>query len=49
MRMVVFSVVMCGENETLEFSLGEGCSSSMLFLVEVKYRVEISLKMAKIV
>ena len=48
-NVVVFSVVLCGANQKLEFSLGEGFSSiSMLLLAEVKYRAEISLKMAKI-
>ena len=35
-------------NEASEFSLGGGSSSSISFLVEVKYRAEISLKHAKI-
>ena len=47
-NVVVFSVVLSGANETSEFSLGGGSSSSILFLVEVKYRAEISLKIAKI-
>ena len=45
---VAFSVVLCGANETSEFSLGGESSSSILFLVEVKYRAEISLKISKI-
>ena len=48
-NVVVLSVVLCGANETSEFSLGGGSSSSTLFLVEVKYRAEISLKVSKIV
>ena len=47
-NVVVFSVVLSGANETSEFLLGGGSSSSILFLVEVKYRAEISLKIAKI-
>ena len=47
-NVVVFSVVLCGANATSEFSLGGGSSSSTLFLVEVKYRAEISLKVSKI-
>ena len=47
-HVVVFSVVSCGANETSEFSLGGGSSSSILFLVEVKYSAEISLNIAKI-
>ena len=47
-NVVVFSVVLCGANETLEFSLGGGSSSITFFLVEVKYRAEISLKISKI-
>ena len=47
-NVVVFSLVLCGANETPEFPLCERSSSSMLFLVEVKYRAEISLKMTKI-
>ena len=47
-NVVVFSVVLCGANETSEFSLGGGSSSSILFLVEVKYSAEISLNIAKI-
>ena len=47
-NVVVFSVVLYGANETSEFSLGGGSSSSILFLVEVMYRAEISLKIAKI-
>ena len=31
-NVVVFFVVLCGANETAEFSLGEGSSSSILFL-----------------
>ena len=47
-NVVVFSVVLCGANEISEFSLGEGSSSSTLFLVEVKNIAEISLKISKI-
>ena len=47
-NVVVFFVVLCGANETSEFSFGGGSSSSILFLVKVKYRAEISLKIAKI-
>ena len=47
-NVVVFSVVLCGTNETSEFSLGGGSSSGILFLVKVKHRAEISLKIAKI-
>ena len=47
-NVVIFSVVLCGANETSEFSLGVGSSSSVLFLVEVKYRGEISFEIAKI-
>ena len=47
-NVVVFSVVLCGANATSEFSLGGESSSSTLFLVEVKYRAEISLKVSKI-
>ena len=47
-NVVVFSVVLCGVNETSQFSLGEGSSSSILLLVEVKYRAELSLKIVKI-
>ena len=36
-------------NEASEFSLGGGSSSSISFLVEVKYRAEITLKIVKIV
>ena len=36
------------ENERSEFPLGEGSSSWVLLLVEVKYRAEISLKIVKI-
>ena len=46
--LVVFSVALCGINETSEFSLGGGYNSSILFLVENKYRTEISPKIAKI-
>ena len=46
--LVVFSVVLCGANETSEFSLGRGSSSSIFFLVEMKYRAEMSLKVDKI-
>ena len=47
---MVFFVFMLGAYETSEFLLGQGSScSSMLFLVEVKYRADIRLKMAKIV
>ena len=44
---VVFSVVLCGANETSEFSLGGGSSSGILFLVKVKYRAELSIQIAK--
>ena len=47
-NVVVFSIVLCGTGETSEFSLGGGTSSSTLFLVEVKYRAEVSLKISKI-
>ena len=47
-NVVVFSVVLCGANETSEFPLGGGSGSSILFLVDVKYRAEINLKIAKI-
>ena len=47
-KVVVFAVVLCAANETSEFSLGGGSSSSVLFLVENKYRTEISPKIAKI-
>ena len=49
-NMVVFSVVLCGNetNETSEFSLGGGSSSSILFLVKMKFRAEIRLQIAKI-
>ena len=47
-NVVVLSVVLCGANETSEFPLGGGSSSSILFLVENKYRTEISPKVAKI-
>ena len=47
-NMVIFSVVLCGANETSLPSSGEGSSSSMLFLVELKYKAEINLKMTKI-
>ena len=46
-NVVVFSVVLCGANET-EFSLGGGSSTSILFLVKEKYRSEISLQIPKI-
>ena len=47
---MVFFVFMLGAYETSEFLLGqEFGSSSMLFLVELKYRAEIRLKIAKIV
>ena len=48
-NVVIFPVVIFGENKTSEFPLGAGPSSGMLFLVEVKYRTEIKLKMVKIV
>ena len=41
-KNVVFLVVLCGANETSEFSLGGGSSGSILFLVKVKYRAEIA-------
>ena len=47
-NVVVFYVVLCGANETSEFSLGERSSSKILFLVENKYRTAISPKSAKI-
>ena len=47
-NVVVLSVVLCGTNETSEFPLGGGSRSSILFLEGVKYRAEISLKIAKI-
>ena len=47
-NVVVFFVVLCEANETSEFSFGGGSSSSILFLVHVKYRAEISLKIPKI-
>ena len=47
-NVVVFSVVLCEANETSEFSLGGGSSSSILYLVKVKYRAEISLKIVEI-
>ena len=47
-NLVVFSVVSCGTNETSGFSLGEGFNRSILFLVENKYKTEISPKIAKI-
>ena len=47
-NMVIFSVVLCGANEISLPSSGEGSSSSMLFLVELKYKAEINLKMTKI-
>ena len=47
-NVVVFSIVLCGTNKTSEFSLGGGSSSSNLFLVSVKYKAEISLKVSKI-
>ena len=46
-NVVIFSGVLCGTNKTSEVSLGGGSISS-IFLVEVKYRVEISLEIAKI-
>ena len=48
-NVVGFFVVLCGANETSEFSLDGGSSSTTLFLVEVKYRAEISLKVSKII
>ena len=45
-NVVVFSVVLCGANAISEFSLGGGSSSSILFLVELKYRAEINLKIS---
>ena len=47
-NVVVFSVVLYGANKTSEISLGGGSNSNILLLVEVKYRAEISLKIAKI-
>ena len=47
-NVVAFLVVLCGANETSEFSFGEGSGNSILFLAQVKYRAEISLKIAKI-
>ena len=46
--VVVFSAVLCGANETSEFSLGGGFSSRILFLVERKNTAEISLKITNI-
>ena len=46
-NVVIFSVILGGENETSEFSMGGGFSSSILFLVDVKYRAKINLKTAK--
>ena len=46
-NVVVLSVVLCGANETSEFSLGGGSSSGILLLVKVKCRAEISLQIAK--
>ena len=46
-NVVIFSVILGGENETSEFSMGGGFSSSILFLVDVKYRAKINLKIAK--
>ena len=37
-KVVVFPGVLCGANETSECSLGGGSSSSILFLIEAKYR-----------
>ena len=47
-NVVVFFVVLCGANETSELSFGGRSSSGILLLVQVKYRAEISLKIAKI-
>ena len=50
-NVVVFSVVLyyfVEANETSEFSLVEGSSSNMVFLVQVKHRAEISFKVPKI-
>ena len=47
-NVVVFSVVLYGANKTSEISLGGGSNSNILLLVEVKYRAEISFKIAKI-
>ena len=47
-NVVVFSVVLCGTNETSEFPLGGGSRSSILFLEGVKHRTKISLKIDKI-
>ena len=33
-NVVVFSIVLCGVNETSEFSLGGGSTGSTLFLVK---------------
>ena len=46
-NVVVFSVVLCVANETSEPSFG-GESSSSTLPKQVKYRVEISLKVSKI-
>ena len=46
-NVVVFFVVLCGANETSEFSLGGGSSSSTLILAEVKYGAGIILKILK--
>ena len=47
-NVVVFFVALCGANHTLEFSFVEGSSGSILFLAQVKFRAEISFKIAKI-
>ena len=47
-NVVVFFVALRDANATSEILLGGGSSSSISFLVEVKYRAEISLKIAKI-
>ena len=47
-NVVVFYVVLCGANETSEFSLGGGSSSRILFSVENKYRTAVSPKSAEI-
>ena len=46
-NVAVFFVVLCGANETSDFSFGGESSSSILFSVHVKYRTELSLKIPK--
>ena len=47
-NVVAFSVILCGANETLEFSLVGRSSCSMFIWVEVKHKAKISLKIAKV-